>query len=133
MKGKKKKKGNGKECLRTTEEPVGETKMLARIEQGVRALNARRIADAATTISPLAQEKVETEKGRSGGEYACTLEDVGWGLDRITTNNIHSHLKRMKHASQIPEGDHKSENQNMAALVPMEKSLVHTRNKKITW
>jgi len=72
--------------------------------------------------------------GRSGGEYGCTHGDGVGESDTITANNIHGNLKEIKLASQIPEETaEKVKTKARPRSSQKRKSLVHTRNKKITW
>ena len=51
---------------------------------------------------------------------------------QITSNNIQGHLK-IKHQQTGYRRKTVMKNQSTASLVPIEESLIHTRNKKITW
>jgi hypothetical protein len=84
--------------------------------------------DATTSQLASRRSSGDGEEWRGGGNN-CRIDDRSWR--KITT--ITYMAIEEKPASRIPEED-RNENQGTATLVPTKKkSLIHTRNKKITW
>jgi len=82
----------------------------------------------ATTSQLASKSSGDGEEWRGGGSN-CRIDD--WGSWREITTITYMAIEE-KPASMKPEED-RNENQSTATLVPTEKSLIHTRNKKITW